>query len=312
MVREAVPTPIPGPLPDVPDFDPGPLLRQPDVQTIATALRPAPAVGPPRRVLEVPVEDEKAVRVLVNEPAGAPPRGTVLLVHGLAGAADSSYMCWTAVEALARGWTVARMVLRGCDGTIALSRSLHNAAQSDDVERVLEALRGTGLPGPFAAIGFSLGASLVLRATALAGEAAASDIAVGVNPPVDLALCAEALERPRNLHYRVYFMRRLCRMLEESRRTIEVPGPPARLWRVRSIRQFDDLYTAPMAGFRDALDYYRRASVGPVLDRIRRPALVLCSRDDPLIPERSFDGIPRRRGSVLCRLVRHGGHVGYR
>ena len=313
MAREPVPAPSPGAPSDVPDFDPGPLLRQPDIQTILTALGRFPECPGVPEPLTVPVDDQgRAVRVLVDRPGTDPARGSLLLVHGLAGSANSSYMCWTAHEALSRGWVVARMILRGCGGTIGLSRSLHNAAQSDDVERVLGALDAHHLPRPFAVIGFSLGASLALRAAALAGDTCGADIVAAVNPPVDLARCARALERPRNLHYRAYFMIRLCRLLEESRRVIDIPGPRARPWRVSSIRQFDDLYTAPLAGFRDALDYYARSSAGPVLGRIRRPTLILCSRDDPLIPVESFDGIPERRGPVLCRLLSHGGHVGFR
>ncbi len=300
-------------LPEVPDFDPGPLLRQPDLQTIIPALAPYPPVGGETSELVVPFDDDgRAVLVLVNRPERAAPRGTLLLAHGLGGEADSAYMCWTGREARERGWVVARMNLRGCGGTERLSRSLHNSAQSDDVHRVLAALGSAGFPRPVAAVGFSLGASLVLREAALSGDGAPADVFVGVNPPVDLALSARRMEHPRNLLYRAYFMLRLCRMLEEARRIFPVPGPPARPWRVRSIRRFDDLYTAPFAGFRDAEDYYRQSSVKGVLHRIRRPALVLSSRDAPLVPAASFDGIPERSGTVLCRLVSHGGHVGYR
>jgi predicted alpha/beta-fold hydrolase len=76
------------------------------------------------------------------------------------------------------------------------------------------------------------------------------------------------------------------------------------------LRIFDDLYTAPRSGFRDALDYYHRASAGPLVDRIAMPALILTARDDPFIAIEPFDGLPNRPNIQLC-LPEHGGHLGF-
>ena len=87
-----------------------------------------------QRIVEV--SDESAVRLELNRPGG-PSRGTLLLAHGMGGSAESAYMRRTAAQALRRGWTTARMNLRNCGGTEALSRTLYNAGQSDDAARVL-------------------------------------------------------------------------------------------------------------------------------------------------------------------------------
>ena len=289
-------------------FHPAAWLRGPHGQTILPSL--LPALDPGGEPLDVPVGPGTIVRVVVSRPDGRP-RGTLVLVHGLAGSASSPYMRRTARQALARGWAVARVNLRNCGGTEALSRTLYNAGQSADAAAVLEALAPAGLPRPFALAGFSLGGNLVLRYAGIAGDASSADAVAGVNPPVDLAACLTALERPGNALYQEYFTLLLCAQVRRIRRVRHVPGPPALPWAVRGVRRFDDLFTAPDAGYAGSADYYADASAGPRLQAVRRPALVLSASDDPFVPVGMFRRF--REDASRVRFVHPiaGGHVGY-
>lgn len=259
--------------------------------------------------MRVEVGPGNAVEVLVGRPAERP-RGTLVLFHGLSGSADAVYMRRTAREALARRWSVARVNLRTCGGTEALSRTLYNAGQWGDAGSVLRELDRHRLPRPFAALGFSLGGNLVVGHAGREGGACGADAVAAVNPPLDLAECIEALERPGNFPFQIYFSLALCAQVRRVRRVRPVAGPPARVWRVFGVRAFDQAFTAPDAGYPDAESYYRGASAGPLVRGIRVPALVLTSRNDPFVPVASvtrFLGSPGVEGAVTDR----GGHVGF-
>ncbi len=260
--------------------------------------------------IDVPVAAGTKVRMLVTRP-GAPSKGTLLAIHGLSGSAESGYMRRTAVQAHALGWAVARLNLRNCGGTEALSATLYNAGQSDDADAALRSLEAHALPRPYAILGFSLGGNIAMRYAGLAGSACRADVVAGVNPPIDLARCIDALERSANALYHAYFTRNLCAEVRRIRRVRPIPGPAASPRRIGGVRGFDNLFTAPDAGYADASDYYRGASAAPVLSGLRRPALILSSQDDPFVPVSMFDA--HRAASNLLQFVhpREGGHCGY-
>ncbi len=294
----------------LPDFRPATWLRGPHAQTIGPALFPAWAVRGPLESIDVSVAPGTRVRIAVTLPPAAP-RGTLLLIHGLGGSAESGYMRRTAVQALARGWAVARLNLRNCGGTEALAATLYNAGQSDDADAALRALEARGLTRPYGLLGFSLGGNIAMRYAGLSGSACRADAVVGVNPPVDLPLAVDAIERAGNALYNVYFTRGLCAQLRRIRRLREVPGPKASPRSIGGIRAFDELFTAPDAGYRSAADYYRGASAGPALSGVRRPALILSAQDDPFVPVSMFDAHRAASSSLRFAHPEAGGHCGY-
>lgn len=292
------------------DFRPAPWLRGPHAQTIGPALFPASAVRGPVETIDVPVAAGTSVRIVLTLPP-TQLRGTLLVIHGLGGSAESGYMRRTASQAHARGWAVARLNLRNCGGTEALAATLYNAGQSEDADAALRALGDRRLQRPYALLGFSLGGNIAMRYAGLSGSACRADAVVGVNPPVDLERCVDAIERPGNVVYNAYFTRSLCAQLRRIRRVREVPGPEASPLAIGGVRGFDDLFTAPDAGYVSAADYYRGASAGPALAGIRRPALILSAEDDPFVPVSMFE--PHRGSSKTLRFShpRDGGHCGY-
>lgn len=292
-------------------FRPAAALGNPHVQTILTSVGRAPRVeAESSRIVQV--AEGVSLRLDLNAPAGAA-RGTVLLVHGLAGSSESAYIRWSAWQALERGWQVVRMNLRGCGGTTELTNSHHNAYQSEDVGAVLRHLAADpAIPRPLTVLSFSLGANLSLRWAGMAGDAAVADALAAINPPVNLEICSGAIDAPANSIYRYYFVTRLLKLVRAAPH-IPLPAGPPSLRRVRKIRTFDDLYTAPAAGFRDAAAYYEAASSGQFLEGLRVPTLLLSAKDDPFVPVRMFE--PYWNRSIPALRHEHperGGHVGYR
>ena len=297
--------------PGLDGFDPVPWLRGGHLETIVPGLWRSPAVPGPCDSVVARVSPEASVLIHVHRP-DSQRRGTVVLVHGMGGSADSGYVTRTASRALEEGWTAVRMNCRNCGDTASLSRTLYNAGQSDDVGAVLAKLDGEGFPRPLIAVGFSLGGNLVLRYAGLAGEDTLADAVIGINPPVDLEACSRALERPANRIYQLNFVIKLCRQIEQIRRVRPVAGPPAAWWRIRTVRMLDRLFTAPDAGYPSAEAYYQRASSGPTLAGIRVGALILSAVNDPLIPEETFEPLRGLAGGRITIVQpARGGHVGY-
>lgn len=239
-------------------------------------------------------------------PGGA--AGSLVLVHGLGGSAESGYLVALTAAARARGLTVLRVNLRSSGGSERLSRTLPNAGRSDDLGAVLEVLADE-LPRPVGVVGFSLGGNLTMRYVARAGDACRADAAVAVNPPLDLDACLSRLERGVLRPYDRFYVVKVCRQLEAIRRVREVPGPVADPWKIGGLRRFDDLFTAPDGGYPSSVEYYADASAGPLLGGVRRPSLVLTAVNDPVVDweiVRSFVG---ERVELL--VTERGGHCGY-
>jgi predicted alpha/beta-fold hydrolase len=293
------------------DFRPAPWLRNRHLQTVAPVVWPAGREEPLVEERVVAVSGASAVAVRI-EATPRSPRGTLLLIHGVGGSAESGYMLRTSRLARERGFAAARMNCRNAGGTEHLSRTLFNAGQSDDVGRVLAALEDWGLPRPYCLVGFSLGGNLALRYAGLAGRDSLADAVAALNPPIDLEACSRALLTPRNRPYGLFFTYELCTQLRRIRRNRPVPGPAAAWWKVRTVWNFDERFVAPDAGYASAVAYYEAASSRPCLGGLRIPALVLSAADDPFVPVEIFRSIPDLvPGRLVLAHPRRGGHLGY-
>lgn len=239
---------------------------------------------------------------------------TLLALHGLEGSSTAHYMRGLADKAFARGFNVVLLNQRNCGGTEALSAGLyHSGLTHDPVAVMRELVEADRLP-LVGVVGYSLGGNLALK---LAGEyggapPAALGAVCAVSPTMDLALCVDALERRSNFAYQWNFVRNLKARMR--RKAAAWPGrfDLTPLSRVRTVRQFDEAYTAPHHGFRDAADYYFRASSARVVAQIGVPALILASDNDPFVPHEQFlrpevSGNPH----ITVGLTRDGGHCGF-
>jgi predicted alpha/beta-fold hydrolase len=207
------------------------------------------------------------------------------------------------------GWRAFRMDLRGTGAGLHLARRFYNAAGSDDVRVVAEHL-ATTFPGvPLAIAGFSLGASIVVK---LAGECAErplpSLVAVAAAaPPLDLVRCSELIGKYPL--YDAFYVHYLTAQVAEHEK--HFPDLPRTVFpRRTTLRQFDELVTAPRWGYADALDYYRQASALPWVRSIRVPTLLLTARDDPFVAVDSFEAIDARP-PLEVHIADYGGHLGF-
>jgi len=239
---------------------------------------------------------------------------TLLLLHGLEGSSLAHYMGGIADKAWARGWNVVRLNQRNCGGTEHLSRGLYHSGLTHDPLFVIRELIARDRIGAIAVAGYSLGGNLALKLAGDLGDTAPPELKAvcAVSPTMELAVCVKALERKANLAYQWNFVRRL--KIRMRRKSAVVPGvftlePLRSIW---TVRQFDEAYTAPHHGFRDATDYYHRASAMRVVHRIAVPTLILTAADDPFVPDGPFsDPVVTGNPHVTTVVTRHGGHCAF-
>lgn len=238
---------------------------------------------------------------------------TVLLLHGLEGSSESHYVRGMADKAWRRGCNVVRLNQRNCGGTEHLTPGLYHSGLTADPLAVMRQLAFEGL-SRVAVCGYSLGGNLALK---LAGEVAGDDAArlaavAAVSPPIELAQCVDALERASNTAYHWNFLRGLRGRMRRKIALYPDRYDAAPLARIRTVRQFDHLYTAPHNGFDGASDYYHRASARRVIDRLAVPALLVTALDDPFVPpDAALDTALASLPHLTRIITRHGGHCGY-
>ena len=239
---------------------------------------------------------------------------TLLLLHGLEGSSTVHYMRGMADKAWAAGWNVVRLNQRNCGGTEHLSKGLYHSGLTHDPLFVLrELLENDALPS-VAVAGYSLGGNLALRLAGELGQAAPPQVRAicAVSPTMDLSVCVTALERRSNYPYQWNFVRNLKARMRRKAAAFPADFSVEPLGRIWTIRQFDEAYTAPHHGFRDATDYYHRASAMRVLDRIAVPTLILTAANDPFVPSGPFEErIVRENPHVTTIVTPEGGHCAF-
>jgi uncharacterized protein len=275
----------------------------------------------PRRFARLPPPTERhfdveaRTRVLAHcywQPDPSP-HPTLLALHGLEGSSAAHYMRGLADKAYARGFSVVLLNQRNCGGTEALCDGLYHSGLTADAAHVIDALGREGIDQIVVA-GYSLGGNLALKLAGEYGGAAPASLkgVCAVSPVMELGACVQALERKQNVIYQWNFVRGLKARMR--RKAVTHPGrfPLDRLDAVRTVRQFDEYFTAPHFGFNGASDYYHRASAMRVIDRIRVPALIITAEDDPFVPVEPFRD-PRIAANACIQLIvtPHGGHCGF-
>jgi predicted alpha/beta-fold hydrolase len=285
--------------------------------TIAPRLRHGfrpvqpPEPRPWRTALTDPVTGEIPVTGLLREMPGSDE--LLVLVHGLGGGTGSHYMLRAALAAEAAGLSSLRINLRGCDRAsgdfyhAGLTADLHAALASEDFARYRRVY----------ALGYSLGGHVALRLATEPGDPRLA-AAAAVCAPLDLALSQQEIDAPAAWVYRRYLLASLNAIYAAvaavaavtARRAVPLPVEEAA--RIRAIREWDDRIVAPRHGFRDAGDYYARASVAPRLPDLRVPALLLNAETDPMVPARAVRASLADRPSPLeVRWLSQGGHVAF-
>ncbi len=272
---------------------------------IGHALRPT--APPTSRCFRALVDDDLHGPVPVTgRLSGAPDGELCVIVHGLGGSSHSYYAIRAAREAHEAGLATLRLNLRGADRSGA---DFYHAGLTDDLRGALASPRLAGYSAIYL-LGFSLGGHLVLRYVAEGADPRVR-AAVAVCPPLDLAAGAFEIDRPHRFLYRQHLLRGLKEMYAAfaARRGGGVPVREALA--IDTIRAWDEAIVAPRFGFRDAEDYWARATVMPILDAIRVPTLAVVAEHDPMVIAHTVRPALERARGVEVAFVDRAGHVGF-
>lgn len=284
-------------------------LRGAHAQTIwpLTIKGPQPALR--RERWSTPDNDFIDVDLL----AGRPDAPLVVLFHGLEGSARSHYARSLMRALAARGWQGAVAHFRGCSGEPNKLARAYHSGDSEEIHWILQRFAERFPQVPRHAAGVSLGGNALLCWLGRQGNAAAQWLngAAAISAPLDLLASGHHLGRGFNKVYTEYFLRTLRRHVTEKAGRFPGLFDLEGAVRARNLAEFDTAYTAPMHGFRDAEDYWRRASSKPLLANISVPTLVLNARNDPFLPEAALPSDKDVSAQVTLEQPAEGGHVGF-
>lgn len=285
------------------------------VMTLAAWARPRrfPALPSPETRLLSVLPDTQVRADCFWQTAAHQDAPLLLGLHGLEGSSEAHYMRGIAEKAYATGWNVVLLNQRNCGGTEHLTPRLYHSGLTADPINVLRQVMAEATVGAIAVIGYSLGGNLALK---LASELAdLPDLpvraVVAISPTIDLALCVDAIEWRENALYQWNFVKDLKARMRRKAAAFPDRFDLSPLRHIRTIRQFDDAYTAPLNGFGTAANYYAINSARPLLARIPIPALILAAEDDPFVPPSQFRGPDLTNPLVEISLQTHGGHCGF-
>ncbi|MBT8147857.1 MAG: alpha/beta fold hydrolase, partial [Gammaproteobacteria bacterium] len=260
-------------------FRPKVFLSNGHAQTLWRKFAPVPSVAHRRQRVELADGDfidldwsQPSVSSVPSVPSGTESSNNgmiILLLHGLCGCSQSSYIQSLQHRLGEAGYTSVAMNFRGCSGeTNRLAKAYHSGVTAD-LDEVFQVLQKQYPDSSFTAAGFSLGANVLLKWLGEEGEQSSLQRAVAVSTPFNLTLCSQAMLEGLSQMYGRFFLRRLVADVEKKKAAFEQSGNQEQLellrscgdlTRVSSLWDFDDRVTAPLHGFDDAHDYYEQCS----------------------------------------------------
>ena len=262
---------------------------------------------------EVPVGDGDRL-VYLDECPGEWRSGdrVVLLLHGLSGSHDSPYMRRVAGMLHRRNARTIRLDWRGSGAGIELARYPYHSGRSGDLLATINEIKNRIPNSPINVVGFSMGGNILLKLLGESGDSSGITRAVSVCPPVDLAYTVQQLQFGLARYYDHYFAKaciRDVRRRQQMRPDAIVPDgwfsrPP------RTMREFDESFTAPVCGFASADDYYLQSSARQFLPKIVVPTLIIAAQDDPVVPFGPLESA-ELSSAIQISAPRHGGHMGF-
>lgn len=236
----------------------------------------------------------------------------VIISHGLEGSSDRHYCRGMARHFFENGWDALAWNCRGCSGEVnRLPRFYHHGA-TDDLKAVVQRAVQHAYQ-TIALVGFSMGGSLSLKFLGEGIEVPPQvKGAVVFSVPCDLGSSARELDQPGLLFYRNRFLKKLEKKVAAKAKLFPEVISHQGFHTIRTFREFDNRYTAPLHGFRNADDFYLRASCGNYLEAINLPALIANAENDPFLPDACYPrALARSHRYVHLEIPTRGGHVGF-
>lgn len=270
-----------------------------------------PSIAWPRERWDTPDGDFIDVDCISD---GAPQAPIVILFHGLEGSSQSNYARTMARALQQTGWTGYVPHFRGCSGELNRLPRAYHSGDATEIDWILRRFRARYPDRLICAAGVSLGANALMKWLGEQNSTARSviDAAAAVSPPMDVAACGAWLDQGVNQTiYTQHFLRTMKSQGEERLRQFPGLFDVERMRRATTLREFDDTVTAPLHGFADVDDYWRRASALPLLGDIKLPTLLLMPRNDPFLIPACYPQLQQCPPCVTLETPANGGHVGF-
>lgn len=249
--------------------------------------------------------------------ASSKKRPLLVLFHGLEGSSDSHYAQAFADWAHEHDVQLAIPHFRGCSGQINLSPRAYHSGDHEEIDWVLKRLRQVhkAQQGEWLlAVGVSLGGNALMRWAAEQGHEATktADAIASICSPLDLAMSGDAIGKGLNRYiYTPMFLKSM--KPKALAKWAQFPGlfDKDAMLNAKDLYEFDNVFTAPLHGFKNTLDYWAKASAKPLMQAIHLPALALNAQNDPFVPASSLPQHKDVSRSVTLWQPEQGGHVGF-
>ena len=244
---------------------------------------------------------------------GSNDKPMLVVFHGLEGSSESIYAVNLMREAERRGWRGMVPHFRGCSGEVNRLPRAYHSGDAAEIDWILRRAKAEAPQQPLYVAAISLGGNATLKWLGEQGTAAAGVVtaAAGISAPLDLMASGRALEMGFSKLYAQSFLKTMKKTafakLERHPGMFDAEAMRA----ARTLHDFDDLLTAPVHGFKDADDYWTRASAKPGLINVAVPTLVLNAANDPFLPASALPRPDEVSKLVTLDFPAHGGHVGF-
>lgn len=235
----------------------------------------------------------------------------IIMLHGLGGSVDSPYAKGMLHVLQQSGWRSVIMHFRGCSGEMnRLPRSYHSG-DTEDLAYIINEIRKREKDTPLFVIGYSMGGNVLLKWLGETGQANPLQSAVAVSVPFDLLKAALHINRGIHRLYQWWLLRPLLKETYKKFQHLDGPIDINKLQTYRTFWKFDDYVTAPLHGFRNAYDYYRKASSRQYLKNIQIPTLIIQAEDDPVLSKEVIPQEHELSKHIELEISPTGGHVGF-
>lgn len=286
-------------------------FKDPHYQTVVSSMFSIP-FEPPSVQKIVPLSDGDAISLEITTPKNWKSTDlTVVMVHGLCGSHRSPYLVRLVKRLEPLGIRSVRYNMRCCGSGKGLAKNIYHSGRSEDLFECLRILKKESPDSPIILIGFSLGGNIVLKLVGELNTIGSQFLkgVIAVSPPADLYSSVQMLGDPSNAIYERYFYKLLRAEVYYLHKKFK-DKPRVVLPKNLKLYEFDQIYTAPICGFKDVMDYYNKCSASHVIEDIDIPCRILLSKDDPIILSTSLDHY-HLPSNVELYKTKHGGHMGY-
>jgi len=250
-----------------------------------------------------------------NRPEANSSTPIIIIFHGLAGSYKSPYIQGLMREATKNGFATVLMHFRGCSGKENLKPRSYHSGDSGDALAWLNVVKAKFHNSKIFGVGYSIGGNMLLKLLGELGKKSPLNAAVSISAPLQLDICADAMNRGFSKFYQHILLKSLNHSLEQKfekhdmQQWIDIAKSDVA--KIKTFWEFDGAYTAPIHGFASAQDYYTRCSSKQFLKDIETPTLIIHSNDDPFMTIEVLPSKEELSSKITFELSTHGGHVGF-